>query len=130
MRRSSGALALPRAERLRRAGDFQAVFQRGNRVDRGPFVALWRPSPGERKVGFAVSRQLRTAVRRNRVRRRLREAYRRQHGECPRDLSIVFVGRPTVSSMVFGDLLDEMSAALRLIGQRAAAPGAPAEARR
>ena len=51
------------------------VFQRGSRHERGSFVVLWRPAKG-RRVGFAVSRQLRGAARRNRARRRIREAYR------------------------------------------------------
>ena len=40
--KAPAASALPRGERLRRAAEFQAVFQRGSRHERPSFVALWR----------------------------------------------------------------------------------------
>lgn len=118
---ASGALAFPRRERLRRAGEFQAVFRGGNRVERRTFVALWRLDFGARKVGFAVSRQVRTAVKRNRVRRRLREAYRRRRGLFPEDLAMVFVGRPAALTADFDALLDDVAAAQAAVTARAAA---------
>src|SRR5436309_1564508 len=66
----------PRHERLTTGSDFQALFQRGKRVDRPSMTILWCESVDARRVGFAVSRQVRRAVAKNRVRRRLREAYR------------------------------------------------------
>ena len=44
---------------------------------------LWREGVDARRVGFAVSRQVRSAVERNRVRRRLREAYRATRQAAP-----------------------------------------------
>src|SRR5262249_31353201 len=66
---------IARRERLTGSGDFQSLFQRGKRVDRSSLIVLWAEAPA-RRVGFAVSRQVGGAVKRNRVRRRLREAYR------------------------------------------------------
>jgi ribonuclease P protein component len=65
--------------RLRRESDFQRALK-GRRVFSGEaFVALARPRPeGEWRIGVAVSRQLKGSVRRNRARRRLREAARTQ----------------------------------------------------
>ena len=117
----SGALAFPRRERLRQAGEFQAVFQGGNRVERRTFVALWRLDPGAKKVGFAVSRQVRTAVKRNRVRRRLREAYRRRRGLFPEDLAMIFVGRPAALTADFGALLEDVAAAQATVTEKVAA---------
>ena len=115
---ASGAkpFALPREIRLRGAGEFQAVFERGKRVERPAFVALWIPTPGRQKAGFTVSRQVRGAVKRNRARRRLREAFRRQRTALPPDISVVFVGRPLVESMSFevlGQSLGEVMTMLR-----------------
>ena len=84
-------------------------------------LALWRPSPGVRKIGFAVSRQVRTTVGRNRVRRRLREAYRRQRAVFPQDLAIVFVGRPAALTAAFEELLDDMAEANAVVTGRAGA---------
>ena len=118
MGRRSGAQALPRAERLRRASEVQSVFERGNRIESRGFVLLWRTGVDGRKAGFAVSRRVGGAVERNRVRRRLREAYRRSPG-FPADLLLVFVGRPAAADTPFPDLLAEMQRASARVEERA-----------
>ena len=128
MSRRAGAQALPRAGRLRRAAEMQSVFERGSRVESRAFVLLWRPASGGRKAGFAVSRRVGGAVQRNRVRRRLREAYRRS-AAFPPDLMLVFVGRPAAGSAAFGDLIAEMERVAARVGEQAAIPGALAQAR-
>src|SRR5437879_2693807 len=47
----------PRRERLTTGADFQALFQRGKRIDRPSMIVLWRESRAPRRAGFAVSRQ-------------------------------------------------------------------------
>jgi len=83
------------------------VFQQGSRVEGASFVALWRRAPG-RRVGFAVSRHVRGAVERNRVRRRLREAYRQVRAELPADIEMVLVTRPAAASRAFVDLVGDL----------------------
>jgi ribonuclease P protein component len=104
---SPAGLTLPRGERLRRAADFQAVFQHGNRLERPAFVALWRRAE-TRRVGFAVSRQLRGAAQRNRVRRRVREAYRQVRAQFAGDVAVVIVARPLAANRTFAGLVEDM----------------------
>lgn len=68
---------MKRRFRLKRRQDFDRVM-RAQRVFAGrALVAFALPNPGGRwRVGVAVSRQLKGAVPRNRLRRRLREAAR------------------------------------------------------
>src|SRR5438132_9792171 len=73
----------PRRERLTTGADFQALFQRGKRIDRPSMTVLWRATEEPRRAGFAVSRQIRGSVQRNRARRRLREAYRAMRSAAP-----------------------------------------------
>jgi ribonuclease P protein component len=67
--------------RLRRRDDFQATLAAG-RFYAGPtLIAFARPrAEPPTRVGVTVSRRLRGAVRRNRARRRLREAARLSWG--------------------------------------------------
>jgi ribonuclease P protein component len=104
---SSAGRALPVGERLRRSADFQAVFQQGSRLERASVVALWRRAE-RRRVGFAVSRQLRGAVQRNRARRRIREAYRQVRGLFPGDVELVVVGRAGAATRPFPELVEDM----------------------
>ena len=65
--------------RLRRQGEFQKVLSTRRLYSGRTLVAFARPARGDGlRVGVAVSRQVRGAVARNRAKRRLREAARRQ----------------------------------------------------
>jgi ribonuclease P protein component len=81
-------------------------------------IVLWRESATARRAGFAVSRHVRTAVERNRARRRLRAAYRAARHAAPAQAMLVVIGKPAVLREPFRTLTDEMRAAL------AAIPGA------
>jgi ribonuclease P protein component len=118
------ALSLPRGERLRRAAEFQAVFQHGSRHERSSFIALWQRA-GERRVGFAVSRQVRGAVARNRVRRRIREAYRQILPQMPVDVAVILIARPSAATRAFPDLVED----LRRLAEALTQPGRRSTAR-
>ena len=59
-------------------------------------------------MGFAVSRHVRGAVDRNRVRRRVREAYRHVRANMPRDVEMVVVARPGAAGRPVPELIDDM----------------------
>jgi ribonuclease P protein component len=104
---------LRRPERLTRGAEFQALFQQGKRLERPSMIVLWRASDGSRRVGFAVGRQIRGAVRRNRARRRLREAYRAARDTAPPNVDLVVIGRSASLEASTSTLVDDMRAAFR-----------------
>ncbi len=59
-------------------------------------------------MGFAVSRQLRSAARRNRARRRVREAYRQVRALIAQDIEMVVVARASAATRPFPELVEEM----------------------
>ena len=71
---------MKRRHRLSRSRDFDAVYRHGRSVATRYLVlysfAREDESDAEPRLGLAVSRQLGTAVERNRLKRRLREAVR------------------------------------------------------
>ncbi len=104
----------PSMERLKRRTDFRAAAQ-GAKAPAGAFVlqARSRGESGAPRVGFTVSRQVGTAVERNRVRRRLREVVRHA---APTALcaghDYVLIGRRAALQTPFADLIRQFAAAL------------------
>lgn len=80
-------------------------------------VALWLAGRSRQRAGFAVSRQVAGSVRRNRVRRRLREAYRRLRAGLPAGVHVIFVGRPAALSAPFATLLADIESTVAAIAR-------------
>lgn len=79
-------------ERLRRKGDFTAVFSRGARLSASGVILLYlRNDLGFSRLGLAVSRKVGKAVRRNRLRRLIREGFRLTKHRLPRAVDVVAI---------------------------------------
>lgn len=105
---------MKRAQRLRRARDFDSVYSSG-RSWSNPLLAI-RVTPGAGAVsrfGFAVGKRVGNAVARNRVKRRLRAATRAMRPVGGWD--VVIVARPAAADADF----DQLGGALRSLFGRA-----------
>jgi ribonuclease P protein component len=86
---------LSKAERLTRNRDFQEAFARGVRLaDHRIAIYVRATDLPYSRLGIRVSRKCGNAARRNRIKRRLREAYRTHKHLLGTGLDIVVVGRP------------------------------------
>ena len=85
-----------RRHRLSRSRDFDAVYRRGRSVATRFLVLYWFPRDGEAepRLGIAVPRAAGGSVVRNRIKRRLREAWRALLGDVPLGYDYVLVARP------------------------------------
>ncbi len=74
------SLSFPKSARILRSADFRRVYDEGFRVSSPYFTAFCAAAkePKGPRIGLAVSRATGKAVVRNRVKRRLREAVRRE----------------------------------------------------
>src|SRR5262245_374482 len=86
---------LPRGARLRDARDFSRVNRAGQRRASAHFVAVVAPARDDApaKLGLAVSRRVGNAVARNRVKRRVREWFRRSRAALPAGTDWVVIAR-------------------------------------
>jgi ribonuclease P protein component len=101
-------------ERLRQRAEFLAVAA-GTKVPAAAFVLQARPRGDEApaRVGFTVSRKVGTAVERNRVRRRLKEAVRRCASQQMRSgHDYVVVGRRAALTVAFERLVEDLAQSL------------------
>ena len=83
---------------MRNPRDFQRVNRRGLRRVSAHFVAVVAPARGAAtvemaKLGLAVSRQVGNAVARNRVKRQVREWFRRSRIALPEGTDWVVIAR-------------------------------------
>ncbi len=101
--------------RLRKRAEFLAV--RRGETRRGRLFALEvldRGDAGAPRVGFTVTKKAGNAVRRNRIRRRLKEAVRcHAAGDMTQGNDYVIVGRSDILSAPFGQLAAELTRRIR-----------------
>ena len=90
----------PASLKLTRAADFKRVFKRGHRSSDECFVVLARSNQaGCARLGMAIARKdMPTAVARNRVKRLIRESFRKHHFALPAVDIVVMNRRSTAAA--------------------------------
>lgn len=84
-----------RHDRITASRDVDAVFAHRARCSAGPLRVHGRPNGGEAsRLAVSLSRRVGSAVIRNRIRRRIREAFRTRRHEWPTGWDIVVVVHP------------------------------------
>ena len=84
-----------RSHRLRHAREFQHVYGLRHRRESGPLLVYAAPNElTHPRLGLSVSRKVGGAVTRNRIKRRLRESFRRIKAELTDPFDYIVVVRP------------------------------------
>jgi ribonuclease P protein component len=110
--RKTGAETLPRSSRIRRTIEFQQIQRSGKRIGGRHLVAVVRPNGlSEARFGLSVSRKVGSAVVRNRVKRWLREAVRRENSRAA-GVDIVIIARSSSATAGYQQLRSELAALL------------------
>ena len=117
-----------RQSRLRKHADFEKVYRSGRRFFSAHMTVFFlrRDSDsGPARVGFTVARAMGTAVERNRIRRRLREAARLNLSAAGNDVDVVVHPKKSALTAEFGKLCEEVAGAFTRI--RSSAGGSATE---
>jgi len=94
---------------LVRRADYDAVYRAGRRKSSREFTVFLRPNGlGVSRFGWSIKKALGTAVRRNRIRRRLREIIRLHRQEITPGWDIVIHPRSSAATGTFSALAEEL----------------------
>lgn len=115
-------LSLPRECRLVRRAEYDVVYREGRRRTSREFTAFLRPNNLDlSRFGWSIKKSLGNAVRRNRIRRRLREIVRLHRQEIAPGWDIVIHPRGSAATADFAPMAQEL---MKLLPRASAAQGA------
>jgi ribonuclease P protein component len=102
---------------LRKGWEFEQVYSRGKRLHGVGFTLICHANEsGGSRLGVSVHRNIRGAVKRNRLKRIIRESFRLWREQYPQGMDIVFAVRPDFSWSHPKDILMAVSPLARRIG--------------
>lgn len=103
--------SFPKSARILRKVDFRRVYDGGRRITGPYFAAFCLAGSGGAgpRIGFTTPRALGKSVVRNRIKRRIREAVRRQLNELEPEWEIVINPRRAALDAPFAELSREVA---------------------
>lgn len=124
-----------KADRLRKRSEFTAARSQGRRVHTRHFVLLALPDaerhpvtvrplrPEATRLGVTVTkRTFKQAVRRNRVKRVLREVFRRNRALFPPGIDLVIIAKAGADALSYQQVRDELAQVSRALHRAVTAP--------
>jgi ribonuclease P protein component len=111
----------PKTDRIVEKKDYARVFDQAGRIVANTLVLLYRGnSLAHCRLGLAISKKhVAKAVRRNRIRRLIREFFRLRKNQCS-GLDIVFLSRPVLGQAEEAAMLRNLEELWRKLMQRCA----------
>lgn len=102
---------------LRRNKEFRYVYRRGKSVSDKYFVLIYiKTKTPHLKVGFSVSKKLGNAVHRNKIKRRMKEAFFSILNGVSKKSLIVIVPRESAKELAYMSILASLSSLLKRAG--------------
>jgi ribonuclease P protein component len=106
----------PPQYRLRKRHEFLSLQGEGRRQTVPHFVVITRQRQhAPSRLGITTSRKIGGAPARNRVRRLVREFFRRHHLRLASPCDVLIIARPGAASIRYADVDHELTRALRLV---------------
>lgn len=106
---------LPRVHRIRKRTEFLRLQRVGRRKSGARFVVITEPRHnGLSRLGITTSRHVGGAVVRNRVRRLVREFFRRRKYEIVPPQDVLVIARASAANATLPEVIRELAGALRI----------------
>ncbi|MDH3446125.1 MAG: ribonuclease P protein component [Deltaproteobacteria bacterium] len=103
----------PKSARLRKRPEFLQLSRTGRKIHSAHFVIVsGKNDCGETRVGITVSGKVGNSVVRNRIKRSLREFFRRHRRELGAGLDFLVIARKSASKISSSYIAEEMSQSL------------------
>ena len=113
------------SDRLKRRADFERVQSKGRKVHSARFLFLVLPRTDEgapSRIGLTVTRKVANAVGRNRIKRVLREVFRKNRELFPLKCDVVIVAKDRAPGLGYEDTRIEIEASSAALHRAGAAP--------
>ena len=111
------AQSVDRSYSLKRHKEFRYTYARGKAHSTPLLTLVYAKSRNETiRVGFSVSKRVGNAVRRNRAKRRMREALTPLLPHLSGGLNVIFVAKPDVPDAPFSELQKQTEALVKRAG--------------
>lgn len=103
----------PKKAVLQKKREFDRVYRSGRRLYGEGFAVIFAPNDYDmNRLGISVPKKVGTAVRRNRIKRLIREVFRTNRDCFPSNADVVITVRPGFAASGSGELLLQMTAAM------------------
>ena len=100
----------PKTARLRKRPEFLRLSRTGRKDHSGNFVVVSKANDtGQTRLGVTVSSKVGNAVVRNRIKRLVREFFRRDGRELATGLDVLVIARSTAKDISFADVARELA---------------------
>ena len=117
---AGGAERFLPADRLKKRYEFRRVQLSGRRIHTPHFLIVVQPNALDNtRLGITVTKKVGTAVQRNRIKRVVREVFRRNRSLFPTGHDVVFIAKRDAAGIDYDRALGEVRRASRRLAREA-----------
>ena len=103
----------PKSARLRKRPEFLKLSRTGSKIQTANFVVISKSNDGvESRLGITVSAKVGNSVVRNRIKRQVREFFRRHRSVLAQATDFLVIARSSAASLASGLIANELEQAM------------------
>ena len=109
----TGSERFPKTARLRKRPQFLKLSRTGSKCQSAHFVVISKSNDAiESRLGITVSAKVGNSVARNRIKRRVREFFRRRRADLPKATDFLIIARSDAATLAGERIASELERAM------------------